>query len=116
MAAFHVPSVWLQDLVLKRRPAQELLVDPNRLIHKQQASALIHLYNIGAKVGAEHANEPPYNLNIIANENVPGSTKSDARTSCESERASCHMSSSSDKTHTTVISDTKYNKSLELIV
>src|SRR6218665_2918197 len=65
-AAFHVPSVWLQDLVLKRRPAQGLLVDPNRLIHKQQTSALIHLYNIGAKVGAEHANKPSYNLNIIA--------------------------------------------------
>src|SRR6218665_2454761 len=31
--------------------------------------------------------------------NVPGSTKSDARTSCKSERASCQMSSSSDKTY-----------------
>src|SRR6218665_4014313 len=61
--AFHVPSVWLHDLVLKRRPAQGLLVDPNRLIHKQQTSALIHLYNMNTIVGT---NEPPYHLNILA--------------------------------------------------
>ena len=66
MVAFHVPSVWLQDLVLKRRPVQGLLVEPNRLVHEQQMSTLIRMYNIGAKVGVEPTNEPPYNLNIIA--------------------------------------------------
>ena len=68
-AAFHVPSVWLQDLMLKRRPAQGLLVDPNHLIHKEQMSELIHLYNMKTIVGAEPTSEPPsitYNLNILA--------------------------------------------------
>src|SRR6218665_2188711 len=51
MADFHVSSVWLQDLVLKRRPAQGLLFDSNRLIHKQQISPLMPVYNVGAKVG-----------------------------------------------------------------
>src|SRR6218665_3458041 len=66
MAAFHVPCVWIQDLVLKRRPAQGLVVDSNRLIHKHQTSALIHLYSMKTIVGT---NEPPsitYNLNILA--------------------------------------------------
>ena len=52
--------------MLKRRPAQGLVVDPNRLIHKQQTSALIHLYNMKTIVDAEPVNEPPYNLNILA--------------------------------------------------
>src|SRR6218665_503084 len=63
MAAFHVPCVWIQDLVLKRRPAQGLLLGPNRLIHKQQPSALINLNNMKTIVGS---NEPTYNLNILA--------------------------------------------------
>jgi len=66
MVAFHVPSVWLQDLVLKCHPAQGLLVESNRLIHKQQMSTLIRVYNIGDIAGVEPTNEPPYNLNIIA--------------------------------------------------
>src|SRR6218665_81187 len=91
MVAFHVPSVWLQDLVLKCHPAQGLLVESNRLIHKEQMSTLIRVYNIGDIAGVEPTNEPPYNLNIIANENVPGSTKSDARkaASLREHRATC---------------------------
>ena len=53
-----LPSGFKKALVLKRRPAQGLLVDPNRLIHKQQMSPLIHMCNVGAKVGSKVSNLP----------------------------------------------------------
>src|SRR6218665_3662082 len=40
--------------------------------------------------------------------NVPRSADSEARTSCESERASCQMSSFSGKTHTKVVLDSRH--------